>query len=375
MRLRQAIKKSCFFLRRYWLGFFRLPGEITHIDTASVDSILVIRLDRIGDFVVSVPAIRYLKKIFPASRITALVNPDIVPLAKLVPEINEAIAYRGFRDAVRKFRPKKFVLVIDLLLDYPLKPALLARSIKPRITAGFDIEARGRLFTIAVFPTEKKQLMSEHLLDLSRCLAQLTGKKEEDIPKEDPVWVLDPREKSFAQGYYQQIGIQAQDCVIGIAPGAKFPSQCWKETGFAQLADRLAVKYKAKIVIISSDAEKERVDKIIAIMKDKPAVVAGLPLDKLAAIISRMKVLVCNNSGPMHLAAALGVATVSAMGPTVPYLWWPQGNKHIVIRRDLFCSPCDLAVCRRHECLESISADEMAQAVDIVLENEDKNRG
>ncbi|MFH0828283.1 MAG: glycosyltransferase family 9 protein, partial [Candidatus Omnitrophota bacterium] len=75
------------------------------------------------------------------------------------------------------------------------------------------------------------------------------------------------------------------------------------------------------------------------------------------------------NSGPLHIAAALGVSTVSTMGPTALDFWWPQGKNHIVIRRDLPCSPCDRAVCRGHECLELISVEEMEKAVEVLLKS------
>jgi ADP-heptose:LPS heptosyltransferase len=86
------------------------------------------------------------------------------------------------------------------------------------------------------------------------------------------------------------------------------------------------------------------------------------------AYLSRCQLLICNNSGPLHIASGLGVPTVSTMGPTVPQLWRPLGKDHIVIRKGLACSPCSKGVCRSHECLESISVAEMEKAVESLLE-------
>ncbi len=102
-------------------------------------------------------------------------------------------------------------------------------------------------------------------------------------------------------------------------------------------------------------------------MRNKPVLAVGLTLDKLAGLIAVLRIMAANNSGPLHIAAALGVSTVSTMGPTAPEFWQPQGKNHVVIRRDLPCSPCDRAFCRGHECLESISVEEMEQAVKVLL--------
>jgi ADP-heptose:LPS heptosyltransferase len=81
------------------------------------------------------------------------------------------------------------------------------------------------------------------------------------------------------------------------------------------------------------------------------------------ALLSRCDLLVCNNSGPMHIAAALKVSTVSMIGPTVTPLWLPYGENNIVINKALSCSPCNRAVCKEHQCMTSITVDEVLEAV------------
>jgi len=340
---------------------------VSRIDPDSVDSILVIRLDRIGDLVETIPAIKAIKKIFPQSRITALLNRSTVALAKLVPEIDETIVYQGFFTSLSALKKRKFSLVVDFLMDYTLKTALLSHLSGAKITSGFDIESRGSCFNAGLQPSVEPKLMSEHLLDLARFLSKLSGNDEGEIPDINPVLILTQESREFARQFYNKNGIQDEELIFGLAPGAKFPSQCWKEERFAQLADKIADKYRARIVIIVSKENEARGNSISSLMKNKPVIAAGLPLDKLSGLISSFKLMVANNSGPLHMAVALGVATVSTMGPTVPYLWWPQGENHIVIRRDLSCSPCNKAFCFVHRCLELVSVEEMEKAVEIIM--------
>lgn len=366
--MREIIKKIHLGLRKTALGFLVRQKAMSVIDPDKVGSILIIRMDRIGDLVESIPAIRTIKRIFPKSRITILLSRSTLALIKLIPEIDEVIVYHGFFPTLRQLKKKKFNFAVDLLMDYTLKTALLSCLAKPRINAGFDLEARGRLFNFSFCPSVELKAMSKNLMDLTRFLAVLAGKRGNDFPDIEPELVLTSVARESSAKFRKDKGITDTEPVIGIAPGAKFPSQCWKEENFAGLADKISDKYQMKVIIIASVDEEIRVNKIVSLMKNKPVIALGLDLEQMAGVISKLKLLVCNNSGPLHMAAALNVATVSTMGPTVSHLWSPLGKNHIVIRKDLACSPCNRGVCRSHECLELISVAEMEEAVESLLE-------
>ncbi len=365
--IKSWLKNTYLALRRLLIK--RLSGRenISRIEPDKVVSILVIRLDRIGDLVASVPAIKAIKKIFPKSRITVLLCRPTIDLIKLIPEIDEAIIYRGFFASLAELRNKKFSLAIDLLRDYTLKSALLCHLSGAEITAGFNIESRGSFFNSGLDIADEPKAMSKCVLDLARFLGKLTGKEKGEIPDIDPVLVLTSEAREFGRKFIRENGIKDDEMIFGIAPGAKFPSQCWKKENFAGLADWVAEKYQAKVVIIASKQEEDTAFRVGFLMRNKPVLAVGLALDKLAGLISFFRIMAANNSGPLHIAAALGVSTVSTMGPTALDFWWPQGKNHIVIRRDLPCSPCDRAVCRGHECLELISVEEMEKAVEVLL--------
>jgi ADP-heptose:LPS heptosyltransferase len=159
---------------------------------------------------------------------------------------------------------------------------------------------------------------------------------------------------------------------VGIHPGGRYPSQRWPLDKFSQLADMLVKKYKAKILIVGGVGEENLVDKIQAMMQEKAVKIKGLSLDKLVALIAQMDLLICNNSGPLHIAVSLKIPTVSTMGPTDPEQWLPVGSRNLVVRHDLACSPCDLGFCRRHECMNSITVTEMEKMVSLQLDRINK---
>jgi ADP-heptose:LPS heptosyltransferase len=122
-------------------------------------------------------------------------------------------------------------------------------------------------------------------------------------------------------------------------------------------------------VLIFTDKKEVKLERILGLLDpERVEVLSGLELRQFMAYLSQCQLLICNNTGPLHIASGLGIPTVSTMGPTVPQLWWPLGKNHIVIRKGLACSPCSRGVCSSHECLESISVAEMEEAVESLLE-------
>jgi len=205
--------------------------------------------------------------------------------------------------------------------------------------------------------------MSAHILAIPAAVAAAAGKPFEQPFAAAPELKLTPGQADFARSYYTGCGIQDRDILIGIAPGGFYPSQRWPAEKFARLADQAIRRFGAKVLLAAGPHEQGLLRDIVAHMQEKPFVAAGLPLDQLAALISRMNVLVCNNSGPLHIAAGLGVPTVSTMGPTDPLLWQPQGEGQIVIRKQVPCSPCSRGSCRTHRCMEEITVEEMEEGV------------
>lgn len=367
--LKYILKNTYLFLRKTILKIMVMPQAVSKINPADVGSVVAIRIDRIGDVVVSLPALKALKEIFPQSHLAVVIKESNIALVKNVPWIDEAIPYRGFRQVLGILHKKGFSMAIDLLMDYSLKTALLVFLSRAKVKVGFDIQGRGRFFNVTTAPSLEKKQMSKHLLDLVRLVAGVSHIDKEKIKDTIPELFVSEEDKAYANDFLKKHGVQDKDVIFGVHPGGWFPSQRWPLERFAQLAEGLSRKYNAKIVVMGSSHEKKLLDTFVQVMKIKPIMVIGFTLDKLAAIIAQTGIVIANNSGLLHIAAALRKPTVSIMGPTDPYLWWPQGDNQLVIRHTLGCSPCSLGSCKKHSCMLSISVEEMEKAVEGLISN------
>ena len=339
---------------------------------AGVKKILAIRIDRIGDLIVTMPALKELKKIFPNAKISLLTTGKNAELLNIFPWIDEVIVYKGFFATAGILRKRGFDLAADFLMDYPIKAALLTYFSGAKFTAGFNVAGRGSCFNLGVYQASDKKHVGLYMLDLVRSIAGAYALKDQIGRDLDAGASIRENDRIYATSLLKENGVSENDIVIIMHPGGHYASQLWPADRFARLADMLIEKYGAKIIIVGSPDERRLIDGLSGMMEKKVADITGLSLDKLAALISLADLFIGNNSGPWHIACALGIPTVSTMGPTDPELWWPVDRRHIVVRRSLACSPCDLPECDRHACMKAITVEEMMEAVRIQLANIEK---
>jgi heptosyltransferase-2 len=173
------------------------------------------------------------------------------------------------------------------------------------------------------------------------------------------------------QSLIRQYGIEEQDLVIGLNPGASFgASKCWPAQHFARLAELCQTELNAKLLLLSGPGEEaiaravttESRAKIIDTSRDK------VDLELLKPLIQRCSLLVTNDTGPRHYAVALDVPAVVIMGPTDPRYTASNLDRTVVIRKDLDCSPCHKKVCPLdHQCMTQITPDEVFAAARKLL--------
>jgi lipopolysaccharide heptosyltransferase II len=352
----QIIRESYLRLRRFFFSIFYLYKFFySRVLPSQIKTILIISPPRLGDFIYSIPVLKSLKKAFPHSEITVVSNYYLKDFIKIFPFVEELISYKDYEDIsileilkiIKNLRRRKFDLGIDLNCNYPLKPALLLTFSKVKFKIGYDIDARGFGFDMRL-----NFLPNAHIKDiLLKSIYFLTKENTVDslsfdIPAQSIQKIEEIlREKQITPG----------DFLIGIHPGAHYPTQRWPRERFLKLAEVLSNFHKVIIIDFRNN--------LVKTASSKAHVIADLSLVELASLIKRCNLLVCNNSGPLHLACSLGTPTVSMMGPTHPELWWPQGKIHTVIKKSLDCSPCDKAVCRKHRCMQEISLEEVLKIV------------
>ena len=342
------------------------------LDAERIDKILLIKMERLGDTVLSTPAIRAVKEHFPCSHITLIVNPYVKPIVESDPHLDELVVYdskRIHKNLIQKrrfitnLRSKRFDLAVDLSTrDFFFTPVWLVYLSGARITLGLDNLGRGLLFNIKIKPYSKPKHLTEEVLHILSPL----GIDTSDVQLR--LFVSD--DKNYIQGLLVKEGVKECDFLISIHPGGVYETKYWRREGYAKVAQYLIREYKAKVIFVGNQYEKELVDKIINLMGDKPINLAGeISLRQLMTLISRCRLFIGNNSGPLHIATAFNIPTISFLGPSIPERWRPQGERHIVFRRDLPCSPCELGYCYRNDfaCMREISSGEVIDAVDRQL--------
>jgi ADP-heptose:LPS heptosyltransferase len=312
--IKDTLLKAYFLLRMPLIHFLTLLPVGTDSKTGEVSDILIIRLDRMGDFILSLPVIEDLKLQHPKARITVIVKPYLRELAGIIRSIDKVIIYESFFVTMKEMRKKQYDIVIDMLCDYKLTSAALAYMSGAPVRVGFAWGYRELFFTASIDHSKHQDkgytALSLELLGLLNVPAVIT------VPKISLSETVSSGQK-----------------IVAIHPGGYYQSQRWPLERFAALARLLVDEMKEEIILIGGPEDKQIVRGIINEIGERNVRFIYPGLKDMALILKDCKVLICNNSGPLHFAAALGVPTVSTMGPTDRTLWRPVGDNAIVVDR------------------------------------------
>jgi ADP-heptose:LPS heptosyltransferase len=212
------------------------------------------------------------------------------------------------------------------------------------------------LLTDVVVPDMQRPHQTELSLQLLEYLGipALRGKQLLSTSTEDEV---------FAERFLHENGIAADDIVIGVHPGSRVPTRQWGEEKFGQIAKQIVDHYQAKVIWFGEPGNSAEA------AQNENIIVASFPLREFLAVLARCEFLVCNESGPMHLASAVDVPVVSIFGSGFPEWFHPLGEKHrIVIRKDMWCRPCgDNCIFDQPYCLNLIPVEQVMHEVEAAL--------
>ena len=163
-------------------------------------------------------------------------------------------------------------------------------------------------------------------------------------------------------------GIKGAGIVVAINPVAKWITKLWNNRKFALLADRLIEKYNASVIFTGSQSDRSTIDNILSCMSHSAVNLAGeTTLKTLAALYEKTKFLISTDTGPMHMAAAVGTPVIALFGLTAPWRTGPFGAKHKILRSGLDCSPCFKRQCSTIDCMNQISVEQVMDAVSSIL--------
>jgi heptosyltransferase-2/heptosyltransferase-3 len=352
--------------------------------TPDVSRILVIRPDHLGDLLFTTPALRELRRRYPAAHITALVGPWSAPVLVNNPHVDEIVSlpFPGF---TRQPKPS------------PWQPYTLLRRWARQLRGQYDLAFILRfdhwwgamLAHLAGVPVRVGYDFPEVKLFLSRALPYTAGRHqvERNLRLVDWEWVdwedqFPNLPVSQPTEYHipEQAGVWARNLLqnrpaIAIHPGAGAAIKLWRAQGWAKVGDALAQETGYQVILTGADAERPLCQAIAEKMSTPAWVVAGeTTLDQLAAMFARCRLALGPDSGPMHLAVAVGAPTVHLYGPIDPTGFGPWGppERHRVLISAWPCIPCNRldymdTEIPSHPCVREITVEDVLAAAREVL--------
>lgn len=318
------------------------------MELKNINKILFITLSNIGDVILTLPVLSALKDNFLDAYIDVMVGPKPEQVFKKDPRFRKVFIYdkhAGLKDKVKfikALKAERYDLAVDMKAS--LLPVLIA--------------AKNRT---GLLPRHKSKIKHKRLIHLESLKGfGIRYREQKNI-------YIDEDSKSRIENVLQDNGVKHADILIGVSPGSRSHLKQWRREGFIDVIKSILKDPQYKVILIG-DANEAGLSKEIAGAVKQPGLIdltGKTDLSELFALIEKFNLLLTCDSASMHIASDLGVKVVAIFGPTDPEEYGPMGDKDIVIRKDIKCSPCKKAQCRlgTHECMNTISSEEVLSAV------------
>jgi len=364
-------------LKKYYLNirgiFLRALGHIirqssgTLPDIHQIKRVLIVRIDRIGDMVLSTPAFKSLKAANPLLEITVLASPSNSSLLENNRNVDHIVVYdpakglAGLLRVIAKLRGYGFDLAIDPYDNYKLTSALIVFLSGAKGRVGYPSYGREIFFNIII----ERPPDETHFIDVVMNTFKPLGVATKDRV---PEIFITHDEIIKGREWLKQKGIE-KESIIGVHPGAHYESQRWPAEYYAKLINLLQKKKNLKVILFIGPGESSIIEKIQSRLNGGIIIYADEDFRQFLTLLSKCSLFICNNSGPLHIATALRVPSVSFMGPSLKSRWWPSGENQIVLRMDnLPCIGCNSGKCKigSHDCMLLIEPAMVIKAIDKV---------
>jgi 3-deoxy-D-manno-octulosonic-acid transferase/heptosyltransferase-1 len=341
-------------------------------------NILIVKLSAIGDVIHTLPALNAVRIHYPDANITWLVEEDAALLVQGHEALDRVIVSKrkrwlkalrsssflntaqevfGFIKALRDTR-------YDMIFDFQalLKSGILIALAKGRRKIGFGKGLEHMEYSY-LFLNERVPAVSMEHHALSRGLMMLNALGISTPGVEYKLPVSD-RDRQKVDDLLQRYGVVNPRRFVVINPVAKWESKLWSNRKFAQLADRIVAQYDVGVVFSGSFEDRQTIHQIKIDMGAPAVNLAGkTTLKMLAALYARADAVISTDTGPMHLAVAVGTPVVALFGPTAPWRTGPYGLGHQVVTAGQTCAPCFKRHCQTCDCMALISVDQVMEAV------------
>jgi len=336
------------------------------------ERILLVSVNWLGDLLFLTPAIRAVRHAHPDSFIAALSPRRGMDLLEGNPHLNEVIPMpegRGLRHLagwlplIRRLRAERFDSAFLFHRSFTRAAAVWAAGIPERI--GTRTAKRGWLLTTAVEMPPPDTL---HKVDLMLRVVEAAGIRPDGQHYDA---CLRPEDAQAAEQLARELGIGPSDRVVALHAGANWLLKRWPARRFAELADRLAERHGAKVLFIGGEGDRPLIEQISGRMRARPLVAAGrTTFRQMGALLKHTRLLISNDSGPLHMGMAAGVPVVALFGPTDPALSGPvNGAKAITLFGSIGCPvPCYRLDCPANLCMEQITVEQVLEAASRFLD-------
>ena len=321
---------------------------------------------RIGDVLMTTPSIRMLRESFPEAKLTFLTEYPSDQVLSENPFLDEIVILckdRSFINSIsflEKIRRRKFDCVIDFFGNP--RSALITRISGAPIRIGFDFRGRSWVYTHPVKLSTKVTYAAQDKAQLLEPLGINSANYLLD-------YFSSKKDKFFAEKLFLQLGIKDRDFVVSLSPVSRQRYKVWPAERFAETADWLVKKYKAKILFLHGPQEKHFIDAVRSAMIQNALPDYDVPsLSQTLAILNRVNLHLGNDNGPKHFAVACGTPTLTIFGRPWAANWTPpQQTLHYALEFDPGCkSNCTFPNCGL-ECLKGVSVGAVQNELEKII--------
>jgi heptosyltransferase-2 len=345
------------------------------MDRQQWDRILVLQTSFLGDTVLALPLLAEIKRRLPSAYIGVLCTPLGQEILRHCPSVDEIIIddktglHRGWRGLWRiaaALRQKAFM--VALTPHKSLRSALLLALARIPVRVGFR-QSKGSF----LFHRRVHRDPTRHDVERNLSLLEVLGIQPEDCDRVLRLPVAASAEESVRQ-HLLSLGAHPEKMIVGINAGSVWPTKRWAAQGFAEVISRLKAKYDCEVWLLGGPDDAQVEAEIQELCNGSALGLAGkLPLGELPAALGFCRVLVTNDSGPMHIAVARDVPTVAIFCATTPELgFYPYSDRSIVVEKKLHCRPCGSHGGLRcplgtEDCIRLIRPEQVLMAVERLL--------
>ena len=316
----------------------------------------------VGDAVLAIPAMKAMRRHFPKAEITLLVRPWVAGLFTFAPFIDKIWSQdkpsglASWTRITRDIRDRAFDLALLLPNSFESALMIFLGGVPRRI--GYATDGRRWLLTDSITRSHDRQHQTLYYLDLVNTLSAVNDAPSIEIQ-------ATKEERTNARKLLMTEGIPSDSPFLVLNPGAAYGSaKRWHEDRFADAADVLACEFQLQVALIGSEAERPSAERIRGRMKGPAAILNGrTSLEALIGVLAESSLMITNDSGPMHMAAALGVPTVAVFGSTDEKVTGPYGPRTRIVKYPVECSPCLLRDCPiDHRCMNGVTVENVCIA-------------